>query len=341
MAGPWTPGFLRPHTRQYAFRRYLNRHKVLARHRAWRYRSPPGRCPVFGENVMPLADLVRHLNARNAARDALRAPAPFVATEHGDVQLHFADLCLESIFLPIVETRSGSAHGHAASLRVSGLVSQRPVAPDAVFVLPGSDEEFIQLDRQVRTLHALNFLKQRLRGNLLLDVHPRHIFGVASDHGLAFEEILRPCGLLPKQITLELDISPVDEADPAQRAHLIRALADYRARGYGIAVRGIAQNRAHLALLRDLAPQIIRLDRPLLASGHPLGALIAPLRTLEARLLIDASGLAEHAGTDYWGDVDLVQAPPLPERAAALRGGLDAGAASNAAPSHAVRLNAA
>jgi EAL domain-containing protein (putative c-di-GMP-specific phosphodiesterase class I) len=279
---------------------------------------------------MPLADLVRHLNARNAAGTALRAPAPFHATATGDVQLHFADLCLESAFVPIVETRNGSLHGHAAVLRVSGLSSHRPVAPEAAFLLPGSNEEFIQLDRQVRTLHALNSLTRRLRGNLLLDVHPRHVLGVADDHGLAFEEILRPCGLLPNEITLEIDISGlVDGAEgeirelASAQAHLIRAVGNYRSRGYAIALRGIGRERPELALLRALAPEIIRFDRPLLASGKALGAFVAPLRSLDARLLIDGSAFAENAGTSYWGDVDLVQAPSLPGRRGLQSGSLE------------------
>lgn len=279
---------------------------------------------------MPLADLVRHLNARNAAGTALRAPAPFHATATGDVQLHFADLCLESAFVPIVETRSGGLHGHAAVLRVIGLSSGRPVAAEAAFLLPGSNEEFIQLDRQVRTLHALNSLTRRLRGNLLLDVHPRHVLGVADDHGLAFEEILRPCGLLPNEITLEIDISGfVDGAEGDTRelsgaqAHLIRAVGNYRSRGYAIALRGIGLQRPDLSLLRALAPEIIRFDRPLLASGKALGAFVAPLRKLDVKLLIDGNAFAENAGTSYWGDIDLVQAPLFPGRPALRSGSLE------------------
>lgn len=272
---------------------------------------------------MPLTDLVRHLNARHAAGEVFRTPAPFVATPGGDVQLHFAGLCIESLFLPVVDTRHGHPHGHAASLRVSGLASGQPVAAEAVFVLPGNDAEFIQLDRLVRTLHALNYLTQRIRGNLLLSVHPRHVLSVSDDHGLAFEEILRPCGLLPTEITLEIDVAGMRTETQVQRdwqAHLIRAIGNYRSRGYAIALRGIGHDRSDLPLLRALAPQIIRLDPPLLASGQPLGRLVAPLRNLDARLLIDGAGLAEHAGASHWGDIDLVQAAALGKSFPAVAG---------------------
>lgn len=58
----------------------------------------------------------------------------------------------------------------------------------------------------MRTLHALNYLTKPSRGNLLLKVHTRHVLSVPSDHGHAFEEILKPCGLFPEQITLEIEI---------------------------------------------------------------------------------------------------------------------------------------
>lgn len=257
---------------------------------------------------MPLADLVRHLNAR--AGDVLPAPAPFVATRHGDVQLHFADLCLESVFLPIVDTRNGATHGHAAGLRVSGLSSGRPVASEAVFVLPWSDGEFIQLDRRVRTLHALNYLTQRIRGNLLLSVHPRHVLGVADHHGLAFEEILRPCGLLPNEITLEIDIAGLARV-PRHHEHLIAAVRNYRSRGYGIALRGSEAPAVDPALLRALAPQIIRVD-PRTAS-ESLATLSARLRRFGARLLVDDEGIAAGAVSE----VDLVQYPASLQRGAA------------------------
>lgn len=249
---------------------------------------------------MPLADLVRHLNAR--AGDALPAPAPFVATRHGDVNLHFADLCLESVFLPIVDTRNGATHGHAAGLRVSGLSTGNPVAPEAVFVLPWSDAEFIQLDRRVRTLHALNYLTQRIRGNLLLSVHPRHVLGVADHHGLAFEEILRPCGLLPNEITLEIDIAGLARV-PRHHEHLIAAVRNYRSRGYGIALRGSEAPAVDPALLRALAPQIIRVDPRLSTTGESLATLSARLRRCGARLLVDDEVVVAGRG----GEVDLVQ----------------------------------
>lgn len=87
-------------------------------------------------------------------------------------------------------------------------------------MLPSDAEEFVYLDRLVRTLPALNYLTQPVRGKLLLRVHARHLLSVPANHGLAFEEIPRPCGLFPDQISLEIDTDQV--SDPA---HFSRAVA--------------------------------------------------------------------------------------------------------------------
>lgn len=106
---------------------------------------------------MPLTDFVRNLNDLNA-RPAHWAQgiSQFISTD-GRVFVRFANLFLESTFKPIVDTATGKLHGHAASLRAYSFSTRLPVRPEAVFVLPSDDEEFVYLDRLVRTLHALNY----------------------------------------------------------------------------------------------------------------------------------------------------------------------------------------
>jgi len=258
------------------------------------------------ERLLPLTDLIRTLNIPNAtfpqsyARNGL--DQPFVAAD-GRVFLHYANIRLESQFLPIVETRTGQAHGHSASIQAFGLSNNQPLAPEAVFVLPTDDAEFVYLDRLVRTLHALNYLTNPIRGNLLLKVHPRHVQSVPADHGLAFEEILRPCGLIPEQITLEIDTDRIEDIE-----HLIRAVASYRSRGYCIAVSHFGRSQLDFALLRALRPDIVKLDRQLLSSTHPLEHIIANLHELSARVMIegiDTSAMRKGAVASH---IDLLQA---------------------------------
>lgn len=255
---------------------------------------------------MPLSDLIRTLNVPSGSLPGHYARSgldqPFVAVD-GRVFLHFANLRLESHFLPIAETRSGKTHGHAASLQVFGLSNRQPIAPEAVFVLPTDDAEFIYLDRLVRTLHALNYLTRPNRGNLLLQVHARHVMSVPADHGLAFEEILRPCGLLPEQITLEIDIAGVEDL-----AHLIRAVASYRSRGYGIAISHFGRRQIDFGILRELQPDIVKLDSLLVSSTRPLKPVIEALHELPAQVLVEGIDTAAMRKGASARNIDLLQA---------------------------------
>jgi len=228
---------------------------------------------------MPLADFVRYLNSQLPYPPSdLRSGTPFVS-EDGHVHVVYSGLRLESAFFPIVATNDGRLRGHGARLLASD--ESRLLESKFVYTLPGDDNEFIALDRLVRTLHTLNYLTYRERRPLLLlKVHPRHVASVAADHGLVFEEILRSCGLMPEQITLEFDVVNGRDA-----AHLQRAIASYKSRGYGIAIGGFGQDEVDLKLLRIVRPAIVKLD--LLSSTYHPKRLIDQLHELGAQVMIE------------------------------------------------------
>lgn len=204
---------------------------------------------------MPLTDFVRYLNAQLPFPHSRSQWASPFYSENGRVLVRYRHLCLESEFLPIVETSGGGVRGHAARLLATARNSRRAVDDRTVFSLSASSEELIFIDRLTRTLHALNYLThldRKSRGLLLLKVHPRHVAGVAKDHGLAFEEILRVCGLLPDEIVLELCAH-----DDFDTAHLLRAIASYRQHGYGIALAGSGSRAPGIGLVRQAAPAIV------------------------------------------------------------------------------------
>lgn len=255
---------------------------------------------------MPLSDLIRTLNAPQGAIPSRYARSgldqPFVAVD-GRVFLHYANIRLESKFLPIVETATGKLHGHAASIQAFGLSNGVQMTPEAVFVLPTDDQEFVYLDRLVRTLHALNYLTRPTRGNLLLQVHARHVLSVPAHHGLAFEEILRPCGLFPEQITLEIDTDRIEDT-----AHLVRAVASYRSRGYGISISHFGRSQLDFGLLRELQPDLVKLDPLLLASTRPLRRIIDCLHQLPSKVMIEGNDSRTLKKFATATEVDLVQA---------------------------------
>lgn len=255
---------------------------------------------------MPLADFVRYLNSQLPdPPSVVHSPTHFVS-ENGRVHARYAGLRLESAFFPMVATRDGRLRGHRARLQV---VAEKglPLDPEVAYVQPRDDQEFIALDRLVRTLHTLNYLIYRERQSLLLlKVHPHHVASVAADHGLAFEEILRSCGLMPEQITLEFDV------DNGSDAHLRRAIASYQSRGYGIAIGGFARHNVDFSLLEEIRPAIVKVDPLLIGSLRPLLPSIDQLHALGALVLSEIPySLAQRRYVQKSSvDLLLLEAPP-------------------------------
>ncbi len=255
---------------------------------------------------MPLTDFVRYLNAQlPLPMSALRSTTPFVS-EGGSVFVSYANLRLESRFSSIIDTHDGSLRGHAAFLVATRRTDGQSLGPDAVFKLPGDDQELIFLDRLVRTLHTLNYLtyKERsFRELLLLKVHPRHVASVTADHGLAFEEILRACGLLPEQITLELEIGDVEDM-----SHLLRAITSYKSRGYGIALNHFGwEGSADIAILEAIGPSIVRLDSRLLTRGESVRPLIDHLHSQRVKVVIEGPNTSTLRSDASENGFDLLQ----------------------------------
>lgn len=248
---------------------------------------------------MPLTDFVRYLNSQ---LPDLPSPTHFVS-ESGGVHARYAGLCLESAFFPIVATGDGRLRGHHARLLVID-ESGQPLDPELAYAQPRDDREFIVLDRLVRTLHTLNYLIYRERQSLLLlKVHPRHVASVSVDHGLAFEEILRSCGLIPGQITLEFDA--FDGSD----AHLQRAIASYHSRGYGIAIGSFGRHDIDFRLLAEIRPAIVKFEQLLVGSLQPLTPLIEQLHELGALVLSEGPYSLARRGYAQRSGIDLLQVP--------------------------------
>lgn len=250
---------------------------------------------------MPLSDLVRTLNANHRQSiPGIDPNNPFVATAAG-VVVHYAGLRLASRFLPYVEAASGQVLGHAAELVAHVPGRQLALAPEGVFALPTEADELVYLDRLVRTLHALNYLLVPAQGRLIVKVHPRHIASVPEDHGLAFEEIIRPCGLVPAQITLEIRAQAGGDQE-----HLQRAIASYRSRGYGIALGHFGSDQSDLGLLETVRPDIARLHPALIASGRPLARLLEHLHRRGALSMAEAREPTTPLALSRLGGIDLL-----------------------------------
>jgi len=207
---------------------------------------------------MPLSELVRYFNAADSAGQSTLYPeGKRVAAWHDG--LHLA-----SRFQPIVDLAQERIVGHQATLAVRS-EDGTPLTPEAAYARCGSPEAIVHFDRLCRTLHALNFLAQQryAGGYLQVAIHPRHLLAVQNQHGLVYEAILKRCGLAPEDIVLA-----IDAAGSSDDQRLDTALANYRRRGYRLALHRTALDAD---VLQRLQPAIVRLSEigPLVTVDRP------------------------------------------------------------------------
>jgi hypothetical protein len=187
----------------------------------------------------------------------------------------YGNLRLESRFISLLDPATGEVSGHRAVLAASRLGVPGTVA------LTAGWECLSRLGSLVRTLHALNYLLRPVRGMLLLRADCRPGDGFAPEAGVAWEEILRPCGLVPERICLEIDAG--GGLDPEA---LARVVGSQQARGYGVAA-DFSRTGIDLGLVREIRPDIVKLPPLSPAGGNPPRALIGILHELGARVSVE------------------------------------------------------
>lgn len=174
------------------------------------------------------------------------------------VTAHFTDLQLTSVFQPIFAPDGITLRSHEGLLRAQ--LGGVGVPPDAAFASVTENDSFMHLDRLCRTLHILNFLAQDGRQQLNLNLHPRHVLSVTTNHGKVFESILHWCKLPTRQITLEVLESAISDSH-----HLKDAVDSYRQRGYRIAIDDFGKEHSNFDRLWQLNPDEVKFDRHMIA----------------------------------------------------------------------------
>lgn len=223
----------------------------------------------------------------------------------GEIRGHFKGLELHSVFQPLFPRCAGQSIAHEALLRATDRQG-RSLPPGEAFNFPGDAEEMLFLDRLCRVVHAGNFVRQSAAGDLFLNIEGRHLLA-ASNHGQAFEALLKVCGLSPQRIILEILEARIDDLERLQEA-----VAGYRSRGYRVAIDDFGCEHSNFDRLWRLDPDIVKLDRSLMVQAqtnlrarrvlprlveiiHELGAL-AVCEGIENQIQHD---LALDAGADW------------------------------------------
>ncbi|WP_426993941.1 hypothetical protein [Methylomonas sp. CM2] len=185
---------------------------------------------------MPLQQLVEYFNDR-LEQEHNSGFRPFVLRD-GRVEASFGPIRLASRLKPIRETlRSARRVGHMAQLQISAnpASSPPPAAVDALLNPEPPPQSIVNFDRLSRAVHMLNYLPEaHLDEILFLDVDPRHILGVKTDHGAYFEEVIAKCGLQTRNVAI---VMTVNRIYARYYQTLLKGLQNYQTRGYRVALK--------------------------------------------------------------------------------------------------------
>ena len=214
--------------------------------------------PPTSYRSSPVVELVDYFNHRFANQLPTDREAADLFFLRGDrVCARISGTTLHSEF----RTLAGSDDDRAPALlaRLVGCDTDGRLLPATQFFARfGRAPTIVTIDRACRVLHMLNHLALgHDAADLWLHVSPRHVLGVAAGHGQFFEDVLQRCGLGPERVTL---VAPFLSRARAEFRRYARGLANYRRRGYGLAIdlRDAWPVEA-AASLRELAPDWLRL----------------------------------------------------------------------------------
>src|SRR5664280_547156 len=211
---------------------------------------------------MPLQDLVEYFNDR-LGREHRSSFRPFIL-EEGKVSGLFGPIRINSSFAPLRQALKPTVIvGHKAQITVAPNKTQHLYANEIETLLANNSvqaadfESVINFDRLSRTVHMLNYLTvAHLQGALFLEVDPRHILGIKQDHGAYFEDVIIQCGLEAKNVVIVL---AVNSQYAGYYQELINGLANYRRRGYQIALKFeyLGQESEMFDLIAKISPNYV------------------------------------------------------------------------------------
>jgi EAL domain-containing protein (putative c-di-GMP-specific phosphodiesterase class I) len=261
--------------------------------------------PIRKEYTMPVP--IHHASGTlHVPEDTLAdwPSAQFAYTQERGIVVKALGLELTSVFQPIFAANAQTIIGAEGLLRAS--IRRKAISPEEVFKSAARGECLVAFDRLCRSLHLMNHLAGPHK-TLFLNVHPELLIAVEKQHGEAFERILQDQGLKPSDVVLEILESAIPDA---QEADLSRAVANYRQRGYRIAIDDYGQKNANLCRLLSLSPDIVKLDKVLIhATDHKaqrlLSQLVEMLHGVDSQVVIEGIesaaqlAIAQESGADF------------------------------------------
>lgn len=233
--------------------------------------------------------------ARDPLRDDLRV------TQGGRVVGRFLRCEIDSAFQPVARLVGDTVTGAQALARVHG-EGGAPLSPWNLFAQAASGDDLVLLDRRCRIVHTLNFFRERTDAvgvlDLLLNVHPRLLSTVSTDHGRAFRRVLDSLQVDSHQVVIVLPPVTTETLDLQ-----CQVAASYRLNGFRVAVASEHPTLLQALLARQPA-DVVRIEahrltaawRPALTLTRSIGAEVHATRVEDAA----QRALALQLGVTHW-----------------------------------------
>ncbi|PHV12918.1 sensor domain-containing phosphodiesterase [Chitinimonas sp. BJB300] len=221
-------------------------------------------------------------------------------------------LLLNSYFQPIFSFAHRRVVGHEGLMRAWTTAGQS-LPPTTVFTSTYNEPELVTLDRLSRLLHVQNFcaLSSQLSEPsqwLFLNAEP-NAFTQMNQYGHFFPELLSQLGIPPERIVIEV----LETAIENHRA-LARSVAYFREMGCLIAIDDFGAGHSNVDRVWRLRPEIVKLDRSLIANAtcnrdarRILPGLVSLLHEAGALVLAEGVETETEAFLALEADCDLVQ----------------------------------
>lgn len=174
---------------------------------------------------------------------------------------HYKDLRLMSHFQPIFSLVHKRPVGYEALLRTQNQAGNN-IPPLELFHMDRDEEETVFLDRLCRNLHLRNFLPAADDTSwIFLNINPQVTVG-GKRYGPYFGELLERYQIPPHRIVVE-----ILEANIHDESLLAEAVDYYKNLGCLVAIDDFGAGHSNFDRIWRLSPQIVKLDRSMIAQA--------------------------------------------------------------------------
>jgi diguanylate cyclase (GGDEF)-like protein len=160
---------------------------------------------------------------------------------------------LTAVFQPIIDMKTGLVMGYEGLIRGP---SDSPLhAPIALLRTAESCGKLFELERLCRKVTLESFVRQKLNGQLFLNISPECLMEPLFRDGETLR-LINDLGINPDRIIIELT-----EAHPTYDYCLMRdAVNHYREMGFRVAIDDLGEGFSNLRLWSELRPDFVKID---------------------------------------------------------------------------------